>query len=212
MDRDEAARLLGVEPGADDATVRGAYRRLLLVTHPDVSPASDATDRTVRLTRAVEVLTGPGAPAAAAAEARIEPDADVAAEDRNGSAAPRTGRASGGAPTGRPDRAVAVALVDDDTIGIAAPHDEALLLVLETAHELGEVAYLDHSAGMVEVVVEFLDAPTSSVLMSLQGRATGVTEVFCTVEPLSGGDAPSAEAVARLLLSTMVALHPSTPT
>jgi hypothetical protein len=32
-----------------------------------------------------------------------------------------------------------------------------------------------------------------------------VTEVFCTVEPLSGGDAPAASAVARLLLDTLIA-------
>ena len=78
------------------------------------------------------------------------------------------------------------------------------MLLLDAAHELGEISYLDPSAGLVEVVVEFVEAPTSSVLLSMQGRATGVTDVFCTVEPLSGGDAPPADAVTRLLWRTLV--------
>ena len=53
------------------------------------------------------------------------------------------------------------------------------------------------------MIVEFVEAPTSSVLFSLQGRADGTTEVFCTVEALSGGDSPPAEAVTRLVLRTL---------
>jgi hypothetical protein len=80
------------------------------------------------------------------------------------------------------------------------------MLLLDTAHSLGEISYLDRTAGLVEVIVEFVEAPTSSVLLSLQGRATGVTDVFCTVEPLSGGEAPPADAVTRLVLATLLDL------
>lgn len=212
MDRQQAAQLLGVEPEADAATVRSAYRRLLLVTHPDVSTAGDATDRTLHLIRAVEVLTGPP-PSAAQPSGGEDAPAEGSEAGRTDGAAPPGGATPGSDQEPRPEApTIEVALVDDDTIGIAAPHHEALMIVLETAHQLGEVAYLDHSAGMVEVVVEFVLAPTSSVVMSLQGRAAGVTEVFCTVEPLSGGEAPSAAAVTRLLLSTMVAMHSAAPT
>ncbi|MFI5044308.1 MAG: hypothetical protein ACHQDC_05905, partial [Acidimicrobiales bacterium] len=58
----------------------------------------------------------------------------------------------------------------------------------------------------LEVVVEFIEAPTSSILMTLQCRATGVTDVFVNVEPLSGGDAPPSDAVTRLLFRTLLEL------
>ena len=75
--------------------------------------------------------------------------------------------------------------------------------VLDAAHDLGEIGYLDRTAGLIEVIVEFVEAPTSSVLFSFQGRSNATTEVFCTVEPLSGGDAPPADAVTRLVLHTL---------
>ena len=89
------------------------------------------------------------------------------------------------------------------TLAMAAPASEVVPLLIEAAHQLGDITYLDPGAGLLEVVVEFVGAPTSSVVLSLQGRATGWTEVFCTVEPLSGGEAPTAEAVTGLLLRTL---------
>ena len=83
------------------------------------------------------------------------------------------------------------------------------MILVDAANELGEISYLDLSAGLLEVVVEFIEAPTSSVLLSVQGRATGITEVFCTVEPLSGGEAPPSDAVTRLLFRTLVEMAPT---
>ena len=102
-----------------------------------------------------------------------------------------------------PDPAPQVTLVDAETIGISAPALEVVPLLIEAAHQLGDITYLDPGAGLLEVVVEFVGAPTSSVVLSLQGRATGVTEVFCSVEPLSGGEAPAAAAVTALLCRTL---------
>jgi hypothetical protein len=96
-----------------------------------------------------------------------------------------------------------ITLVDAETIGIAAPANEVVPMLIEAAHQLGDITYLDPGAGLLEVVVEFIGAPTSSVVLSLQGRATGVTEVFCTVEPLSGGEAPTDQAVTHLLWRTL---------
>lgn len=201
MQADQARRLLGVAEGADAPTLRAAYRQLLRRTHPDVSDRGDATARTVELTAAYQLL------------ASLEPEPEPPAVPSDGAQPDRPGPRRGSPdqePVRRPRR-IEVALLADQTIGIAAPPDEALLLLIEAAHDLGEVSYLDPAAGLLEVVVEFLEAPTSSILLSLQGRATGITEVFCTVEPLSGGEAPPADAVARLVVDTLIAAFEDAP-
>ncbi|MFT4882163.1 MAG: molecular chaperone DnaJ [Natronomonas sp.] len=49
--------LLGVSPQASTAEIRQAYRERLKKTHPDVSDAADASDRTQRLIEARDTLT-----------------------------------------------------------------------------------------------------------------------------------------------------------
>jgi hypothetical protein len=200
MQQLDARRILGLSEDADATAARAAYRGRLLHTHPDLSGAADATQRTVELTRAyhlvLELLEGAGVPDAADKSRSTGAEgSNRVPQDPPRDVSPEVLRES-----------VAVSLLDDDTIGVGAPPAETLMILLDVAHQLGEISYLDASAGLVEVVVEFLDAPTSSVLLSLQGRATGMTEVFCSVEPLSGGDAPPTEAVTRLLLHTLVEL------
>jgi hypothetical protein len=196
---EQARRILGVGADDDSAVVRAAYRRLLLQTHPDVSRSEQATALTIRLTQAYTVLVD-----------RTAPDGTTRPSD-GGAAPPPQAPAPPPEPAPQP---VVAGLVDADTFAVAAPADEVLLLLVDTAHALGEISYLDPSAGLVEIIVEFVDAPTSSVLLSMQGRATGVTDVFCTVEPLSGGEAPPSDAVTRLVLQTLVersAARPADP-
>lgn len=198
---DQARRLLGVAEGADAPTLRAAYRQLLRRTHPDVSDHGDATARTVELTAAYRLLVS----------LEAEPERAGTPSDRPQSDRPGARRGSPDPEPVRRPRRIDVALLADQTIGIGAPPDEALLLLIEMAHDLGEVSYLDPAAGLLEVVVELVEAPTSSILLSLQGRATGITEVFCTVEPLSGGEAPPADAIARLVVDTLVAAFEDAP-
>lgn len=200
MQVDEARRILGVSPTDDSDVVRAAYRRLIRRTHPDVSRVPDATARTVRLTQAYTVL--------------IQVERAVASRPTSDQPGPAQTGPAEPVPTEPVEPAhipVSAHLVDADTIAVGAPPDEVLMLLIDTAHELGEISYLDPNAGLIEVIVEFVEAPTSSVLLSLQGRATGVTEVFCTVEPLSGGDAPPSDAVTRLVLHTVVELSAGPP-
>lgn len=195
MQVEQARRILGVGVDDDSAVVRAAYRRLLLQTHPDVSSSEQATALTVRLTQAYTVLVDRPAPEGAAGPAGSQ------AAPPPHQPAPPSEPVPEPAPVPEP---VVAGLVDADTFAVAAPADEVLLLLVDTAHALGEISYLDPSAGLVEIIVEFVEAPTSSVLLSMQGRATGVTDVFCTVEPLSGGEAPPSDAVTRLVLQTLV--------
>lgn len=182
MRRDDALAVLGVPADADSAAVRRAFRQRLRETHPDLNGAADATERTVRLTTAYRLLVD-------SPPLDHTPPPQPEAEQPEGQEIEADG--------------VEVMLVDAATIGLAVPATEALPMLIEAAHQLGDITYLDPGAGLLEVVVEFVGAPTSSVVLSLQGRATGVTEVFCTVEPLSGGEAPSDDAVTHLLWRTL---------
>jgi hypothetical protein len=100
------------------------------------------------------------------------------------------------APAEEPPVAV---VVDGDTVTADLPAGDLFALLLEAGHALGEVSYVDAQAGLLEVVVEVEGHGACSVLLTLQGRAAGHTEAWCTVEPLAGGPAPPAETVAALL-------------
>jgi len=189
-----ALELLGLGPDAGPGDVRRAYRRLVVEAHPDVSDAEDATVRTIALTEAYALLRhGPPAPAGSTGFADASPSGSAAARPTD------PGATWDGPP-------VAVSLVDDDTLAVNAPAETTLLLLIEAAHELGEVIYLDPSSGLIEVLVEFVEAPTCSLLLTLQGRGNGTTEVFCTVETLTGDAPPPVEAVVRLVAETVSAV------
>lgn len=182
----EARRLLGIgdaEP-IDASKLRGTYRQLVRLAHPDISDHPEAGDRTARLTLAYRILV----------EALDSSSGEPGEPGEPGEAS---------APRSPPEPTVAIRLLADQSISVEAAAEETFMLLLDTAHHLGEISYLDRTAGLVEVVVEFVEAPTSSVLFSLQGRSDGTTEVFCTVEALSGGDSPPADAVTRLVLETL---------
>ena len=90
-------------------------------------------------------------------------------------------------------------VVDGDTVAAELPAGDLFAMLLEVGHRIGEVSYADPAAGLLEVVVELAGYGACSVVLTLQGRATGTTEAFCTVEPLGGGPAPPAAAIAELL-------------
>jgi len=197
----EARAILGVGADDDHLAVRSAYRHLLLQTHPDVSGRADAAARTMRLTAAYTTLVDP------AGEVVDAGDAPAPGARSTQTGPPRSAQSDETPSQDEPDRdPILVALDDANTIAVGAPPGETLMLIIDAAHHLGEITYLDPSAGLVEVVVEFIEAPTSSILMTLQGRATGVTDVFVAVEPLSGGESPPSDAVTRLMVRTLLEL------
>ena len=52
--------VLGVRPNADADEIKAAYRRLARVLHPDVNPDPSAQEQFKEVTRAYQVLSGPG--------------------------------------------------------------------------------------------------------------------------------------------------------
>lgn len=171
MDAVDARRILGVGAGATDVEVRAAYRAALLRTHPDLHGGDGGPIRQV--VESYRLLR--------TASAEPEPGPEVAVP----------------VPTLLDDAEAVV--VDGDTVAAELPAGDLFAMLLEVGHRIGEVSYADPQAGLLEVVIELPGYGACSVVLTLQGRATGTTEASCTVEPLGGGPSPPAAAVAELL-------------
>jgi hypothetical protein len=180
---DEARRLLGVAPAASHAEVRAAFRQAIRRVHPDSGGPAGASAGT-----AVTALI------AAYRTVRAAPASAPAPRVRTGPPEPPT------APT-----APSPIAVTGDTISVARPLAEVWPVLLDVAHGLGEVAYVDRSVPVIEVIVEFVDHPVSSMLLSAQARPDGTTAVSCAVEALGGDPAPPGDAVARLVAARLAA-------
>jgi hypothetical protein len=177
MDRAEATQLLGVSADAPWPEVQRAFRTLIRTRHPDHAGV-EATAEAALLIQAFGVLD--------AAHRRPE------AADR--SPAGPTSRPT--PPTATPPRPVrppmeptTIVRIDDDTIGLGAPADEAFALLIEAAHDIGEVSYLDRSVPIIEAICQFVGAPATSLVVTLQGRNDG-TEAFCTTESIEARPGP----------------------
>jgi hypothetical protein len=86
-----------------------------------------------------------------------------------------------------------------DSLLLDVPADEAFVALLEAAHAVGDVTYVDARLGLLEAVLADAGGHACQLLITLQGRATG-TEAFCTLEPLGATPCPpTADVVAGLV-------------
>src|SRR5690606_29765157 len=99
---------------------------------------------------------------------------------------------------------VPISMIADDTIAVAVSPAETYGLLLETAYRLGELTHIEPSSSLLSVLVEFAHGPVCQLLLTLHPRATGVTEIRCSLEPVDGELPPPVDAVTRLILSTLV--------
>jgi hypothetical protein len=162
MDVVEARAVLGVAVSDSWDVVRLAYRRRIRAAHPDTHGVS-ATPTAVRLNEAYAVLS----------RAKRAGSLPVTATASPAAATP---------PPPPPPPAVGVSVVGSDTVLLAAPPDEAFVLLLEAGHRVGNVSYVDRSCAIFEVVVR-QDGESCSLVVTLQGRAHG-TEAFLTLEAM----------------------------
>mgnify|MGYP005609339707 FL=1 len=171
-----ARALLGVSPQATHDEVRAAFRAQIGRHHPDVNPAPGTSARAMALIEAWEVLG-------------VEPAVtDPPVTDPPITDPPITGPLA--------------AWATGSSVMAAAPADEVMLWLIDAAHRVGDVTFLDMAAGLVEALVEFVDGPVVTLTLSLQGRVAAGTEVFISMEPWSRPprpDLPDPDAVARLL-------------
>jgi hypothetical protein len=176
MDAVEARAVLGVGPRAGWVEVRAAYRRAIRGAHPDTHGAA-ATATAVRVNEAYAVLR------------RLQRAGTLDAAVAPPPAPP---------PPPPPPPTVGVAVETDDVLLLAAPPDEAFVVLLEAAHRVGNVSYVDRSSGIFEAVIR-QDDETCSLLVTLQARAHG-TEALLALEALErAASLPTARVLARLL-------------
>lgn len=177
MDLAAARSILGVSARDDWSVVRDAYRALIRTTHPDVAGEA-GVDRTVEVNAAYRVL------AVAKREGRLHAEDPPVASRATGT--PRPAR-----PVRRPRPTIATRIADDvrivggDTVVLSSTPAESFRRLVEAAHALGEISYVDRSSAIFEAVFHLEDGTHASFVVSLQWRAHDATcEAFCTLEAL----------------------------
>ncbi len=192
MTRAEALRHLGLGGDASAEAIRAAYRASALRLHPDV--AGDRPENHRRMTeinQAYALLTSD-----AVDEAPVDPD--------GWSHGPGSGTGTGSTPRAPVDLdaehyvALDVALDVDGTLLVAAPAEETFDRLAEAAERVGDLTYVDRSAGLLQLIVRHQHGPWCYVTCSLQGRATA-TEVFTTIESIDGQPTPPVDDILALL-------------
>ena len=191
MDVWEARSVL--EVGDDDGwdAVRASYRRLIRLAHPDLTGehrTAPASRRAAELNEAYAVLS------------RAKRAGTL--DDRRpvpGSAAPTPPAPPPPPPSPPPPNGVAVA--GTDTLLLAAPPQVAFPLLVEAAHRVGSLGYVDRSSAVFELIVH-LDGETCSVLVMVQPRAHGTEAVFA-VESLERVASHSPEPVLRVVAAAL---------
>lgn len=180
MDVIEAAAILGLVPGSPIEVVRARFRHLVMAHHPDRGGSAEMTRVVVVaydvLLRDLEASGIVPAPPSAAAQPEATPEAPSAPEDR-------------------------LWRVDDGTLAIARPADEAFVLLVEAGHRIGSITYVDRHCGVLETLLRTTEGTTVSMLVTLQGRGTGHTEAFFSLEPIDAvrGPIPSVADVTELI-------------
>jgi len=171
---------LGSSPTWDE--VRAAYRARIQVAHPDRAGGSAAT--AVELNAAYSALLR--ARRDGTLQAAAAPDPPVGA----------TPAPTPHEPWEPPE------VLDGDTVRLAVPPDEAFVRLVDAAHRIGAVTYVDRSCAIFETLVDVDGEGACSLVITLQGRAEG-TDAFCTLEAIEHVGRPPVRPVVEALVAAL---------
>jgi hypothetical protein len=159
-----ALDILGLDPDVTWPNIRLAYRDLVRACHPDLDVANDAaaTERTAALNVAFDTL------AAATDGGRIELRAPLDGSVRN---PPEAASTSG------------------ERVTLQAPPGDVFIQLLDAAHEIGEVSYMDPEAGLIQVLLQDGDPTASQLLIAVDQRPDPPTVSF-TLDTVDAESAP----------------------
>ncbi len=176
MDVAGARAVLGLGPAPTWDEVRAAYRARIQAAHPD--RAGGDTARAATLNAAYATLV----------RAKRTGDLHQAPPPPP-------------APEPPPDPVPAEVLAGD-TIHLKLPPDEAFVRLLEAAHRIGDVTYVDRSCAIFETLVAVEGEGACSLVITLQGRAHG-TDAFCTLESIERVASPPVRHVTEALVAAL---------
>jgi hypothetical protein len=169
VDLPTARDVLGVQPDAPWPDVRAAYLRMVREHHPDT--AEDDADAGIRTVRTAQITS---------AYSTLLANRPPPAPEGPPSFAPKV-----------EDASLADAMEGSRRVLLAAEMDDAFVALLEVAHMVGVVSYVDRQSAVLEAIVTAAPGEATSLLIFLEpGEQEGVTEAFLGVEPL-GGHAPA---------------------
>jgi hypothetical protein len=179
LDVAAARAALGLGPRPTWEEVRSAYRARIQQAHPD---------RAGGTTEAAAALNGAYA---ALLQARRDGRLDAPSPSPTHRVAD---------PVAEPAEPAEV--LDGDTIHLHLPPDEAFLRLLDAAHHVGDVTYVDRSCAIFEALVTVAGEGTCSLVVTLQGRADG-TDAFCTLEAIEHVASPPVRHVTEALVAAL---------
>lgn len=194
VDTESRAReVLGVADDADWATIRHAYRAEIRLVHPDVTGETTST-RSVELNAAYRLL------------ARVHRSGR--ARDGGTTATPPPRPAEPASPPPPPPSAPTPAadgsILDNSTIVLTSTPAESFRRLVEAAHTLGEISYIDRSSAIFEAILALEEGIHASLVVSLQWRAHDATcEAFCTLEALERSESLDVSGVLEQLIEAL---------
>ena len=189
MDTATAYEVLGVGPDAAWAEVRTTYLRLVREHHPDTAiddaEAGIRTIRTAQITEAYSVLLANREPSRAAPNG-FDPHVE--------------------------DQSFDDVIDGSRRVLLAAEIDDAFVAMLEVAHMVGVVSYVDRQSAVLETIVTAAPGEATSLLVLLEpGEEVGVTEAYLGVESLGGHQPASLDALVEKIAELLATQRSPVP-
>ncbi len=170
-----ALRILGIDRSAPWNEVRARYRELIRSAHPDTEPADPAaTARAAELNVAFDIVA-----TATGNGAHPLPDLPTPAPVAEPAAAPST------------------------AVTLHAGPGDVFLQLLDAAHVIGDVSYMEPEAGLIQVLLDDGDPCSAQLLISVDQLADPPTASF-TLDSQNSAMAPPI----RLIVEELAAAIP----